>query len=257
MPAEVLKTARTRLPDVTLVAVTSVALDATVRALLLSLEQASFGATLLLSSSRPSILPDGIEWRQIAQLKSRNDYSDFVLRQLAFHIETPFALVVQWDGYVLKGCSWQDTFRQYDYIGAPWPQFDDGHTVGNGGFSLRSKRLLHATSDLPDGGREAEDTLICRTHRHWLETNQAIRFAPEAVARQFAYERTPRQGAEFGFHGIFNMMHDLPRKEFGDVLASLEPGLLGRRERRDVFRHALRNGRLRILINILKRRRSG
>lgn len=257
MLAEVLESKRASLPDVTLVAVTSVALDATVRALLQSIEQASFGATLLLSSSRPPILPDAVEWRQIEQLKSRDEYSDFVLRQLAFHIETPFALVVQWDGYVLKGCNWQDTFRHYDYIGAPWPQFDDGHTVGNGGFSLRSKRLLQATSYLPAGSREAEDTLICRTHRHWLETNHGIRFAPESLARQFAYERTPRQGAEFGFHGVFNMMHDLPAREFGDVLASLEPGLLGHRERLEVLRHSLRNGRVRTLINILQRCRSG
>lgn len=257
MPAEFLNPVRAHLDDVTLVAVTSVALNATVRALSLSMQQASFGATLLLSSTRPSLLSDAIEWRQIEPLTSRDDYSDFVLRHLAAHIATPFALVIQWDGYVLEGGNWQDSFRQYDYIGAPWPQFDDGNTVGNGGFSLRSRRLLQATSRLPASAREPEDILICRTHRRWFETKCAIRFAPEAVARQFAYERTVRQGAEFGFHGVFNMMHHLPEREFCDVLASLEPGLLGRRERRDVLRHALLHGRVRTLINILKPRRSG
>lgn len=257
MPVEVLKPARAHLNDVTLVAVTSVALDATVRALSLSMRQANFGATLLLSSTRPSFLHGEIEWRRIEPLKSRADYSDFVLRHLAAHIATPFALVIQWDGYVLEGSNWHEGFRQYDYIGAPWPQFDDGNTVGNGGFSLRSRRLLQATSRLPASAHEPEDTLICRTHRGWLETNCAISFAPEAVARQFAYERTVRHGGEFGFHGVFNMMHHLPEREFCDVLGSLEPDMLGRRERRDVLRHALLHGRVRTLISMLKPRRSG
>lgn len=37
-----------------------------------------------------------------------------------------------------------DEFLEYDYIGAPWPKYQDDNNnhVGNGGFSLRSKKIM-------------------------------------------------------------------------------------------------------------------
>lgn len=230
------------LENVTLVAVTSVALDATVKALELSMRDICFANALLLSDRLPSvIIPDGIEWKKIDKIESRDSYSRFIIDNLFDNIYTEYALIVQWDGYVINGSRWIDDFLQFDYIGAPWPQFDDGNTVGNGGFSLRSKRLLNVCRGLPLGAGEAEDVAICRTHRARLEKDHGLRFAPESLARRFAYERTDRRGSEFGFHGVFNMMRDMPRREFAAILATLERGLLGRRERREVLRGALRS----------------
>ena len=67
-----------------------------------------------------------------------------MLQELHDHISTAHALCIQWDGYVLNAQAWDASFLDYDYIGSVWPQFGDGHRVGNGGFSLRSKRLLEA-----------------------------------------------------------------------------------------------------------------
>ena len=75
------------LQDVTLVAVTSVALQPTIGALHASMRQATFGKVLLLSDRVPA--PDsaqGIECRQIERLMSRQDYSRFMLHQLSDHI---------------------------------------------------------------------------------------------------------------------------------------------------------------------------
>ncbi len=83
-----------------------------------------------------------------------------MLRDLASHVETSHALCIQWDGYVLRGQAWDPAFLTYDYIGAPWPHFSDGHNVGNGGFSLRSRRLLEACRQLPFDGQTAEDVVI-------------------------------------------------------------------------------------------------
>lgn len=234
---------RPSLAEVTLVAVTSVAMAATVRAIEKSAEQACFGRILLLSDQPPArnlaSTRSLFEWRKIQKISSRNEYSRFMLDHLADHIETRFALVVQWDGYVINGEGWKNEFLDYDYIGAPWTHFHDKHTVGNGGFSLRSKRLLLASRGLPLGHNEAEDVAIARTFRTKLEKQYGLQFAPETLARLFAYERTAKVGKEFGFHGVFNMLRDVPKGEFASILSTLEPKLLGRRESNEILLGAL------------------
>ena len=68
------------------------------------MRQAEFAEVLLLSDQdRPPGTDPSIRWRRIENLASRADYSRFMLRELADHIETSHALCVQWDGYVLDG----------------------------------------------------------------------------------------------------------------------------------------------------------
>lgn len=238
------------LSDVTLVAVSSVALEATVAALESSLKRASFRQTVLLSDSPPPRQANAaIEWRQIPPIRSRTDYSRFMLRHLADHIETSHALCVQWDGFVLNGDAWDPQFLEFDYIGAVWPHFDDGKNVGNGGFSLRSKRLLDACGDLPFDGSCQEDIVISRLFRQHLQ-ERGIRFAPEEVARRFSYERTKPTGREFGFHGAFNLVRYLSPAKAANLFRTLEPGVLTRREHMELLRWALRRryGRLALAI---------
>lgn len=231
---------RLDLPEVTLVAATSVALDATQAALRACAKQIRFSSVRLLSD-KPPRGPDAaaIEWRQIAPLRSRAAYSRFMLHDLCDHIETPFALIVQWDGFVIDATKWRDAFLDFDYIGAPWPQFTDGGGVGNGGFSLRSRRLAAACRMIAPSLDEAEDVAICRTWRARLEAESGIRIAPAALAAKFAYERTQSHNQEFGFHGVFNLMHRMRADEFGDLLAGLESGVLGRREAKEIMQWAL------------------
>lgn len=238
---------RPNLPEVTLVAATSIALDATAKALSASLDQADFGMALLLSDRPPSVPMDPrIQWKRIAPLTSRAAYSRFMLHHLTDHISTSHVLCIQWDGYVLNGTAWDPRFLAYDYVGAVWPQFSDGMNVGNGGFSLRSKRLLDAVRDLPYDGSTAEDLFICRDHRAQLE-EAGLRFAPKEVAERFAFERTPSNGSEFGFHGAFNLVNRINRPELTRLLKSLEPQVLNRNEHKELLRWALRKGYLAIV----------
>lgn len=241
------------LPEVTLLTVTNVALLATARALALSQRGLSFGEVLFLSDRLP---PEGTpaEWRRIPPIGSRAEYSRFMLHGLAEHLTTGHALCIQWDGYVLNPARWDPAFLDYDYIGAPWPHFADGARVGNGGFSLRSRRLVEACMTLPVSD-EPEDIAICRTHRRSLEERFGLRFAPENVARRFAYERMTPTGDEFGFHGALNMIPLTPPEELASLFGDLEPGLLNRRERREIFRSALRRGDLRLAWIIWQRMR--
>lgn len=175
-----------------------------------------------------------------------------MLRDLARHVTTSHTLCVQWDGFVLDGGAWDPEFLDHDYIGAPWPHFGDGHNVGNGGFSLRSRRLLEACHDLPFDGMRAEDVMICRRWRPELE-RRGHRFAPELVARRFSFERTPPEGNEFGFHGAFNLVRLLRPADARRLFRSLEPHMLARNERREVLGWALRHGRLRLALEMLRR----
>lgn len=234
---------RSSLPDVTLVAVTSVALRATLDALRASMHQVDFGQVLFLSDRQPSESEPAIVWQRIERLGSRADYSRFMLRDLAQRISTTHALCVQWDGFVVNGSAWDPRFLDYDYIGAPWPHFRDEHNVGNGGFSLRSRRLLEACRDLPFDGVQSEDIVIARLCRPKLE-EQGIRFAPESVARRFAYERFSHTGREFGFHGAYNLVRYLSREKAVQLFQNLEPGMLARNERIEILRWAITRGRI-------------
>lgn len=243
---------RPNLQSVTLVAVSSVAMHLTIEALRSSVAHAQFGRTLLLSDRPPPAGEECLEWVQIPRLSSRWAYSRFMLRDLLQHIATSHALCIQWDGFVLDGTAWDPSFLDYDYVGAPWPHFNDGHNVGNGGFSLRSRRLLEACRTLPFGDYPMEDVLICREWRPQLE-RQGIRFAPESIARRFSFERMAPKGGEFGFHGAFNLVRQLSPVAAMRTFSSLEPGMLARNEKWELLRWALRHGRIRLALEMLRR----
>jgi len=139
----------------------------------------------------------------------RKDYSKFMLKELTKHFTTSHILTIHADGYVVNFKAWSDEFLQYDYIGATW-LYKDGMNVGNGGFSLRSKKLcdILATNDIDVNLMHPEDHCICRTYRPSLEKDFGIKFAPEEVANRFsieAYGSSAIHGAnmysgQFGFH---------------------------------------------------------
>lgn len=159
----------------------------------------------------------------IAKLASLDDYSRFVLKELASHLSTPYALVVQWDGYVVDGTAWNEEFLRFDYIGAPWAWYADGMTVGNGGFSLRSRKLLEAMAaerfDFVPG--TPEDHQVCRVHRRTLVDALGVRFAPETLAAAFSYERSLPTRSTFGFHGVFNLWRHVDDGEMAALAAQL------------------------------------
>lgn len=216
---------RLNLPMVTLCAATSVNLDATIAALTHSLAQVDFAECLLFTDAQ--VAPDhpAIRIVPIARLDSARDYSAFILNELADHVRTSHCLVIQWDGFVLDTRAWRPAFLEVDYVGARWPQFADGHEVGNGGFSLRSLKLLRACREADFQSAHPEDVAICRRYRVRLETRHGIRFADPALASSFAFERVPPSGATFGFHGVFNLAAVLGVDRFWALYRSLDaPG---------------------------------
>ena len=207
---------------ITLVAIDCAYPQLAADALARSASQLSVARVLLLTDV--AIERAGIEVVQIASIRSRAAYSQFVLKQLGAHIDTDYALVVQWDGFIIDGNAWGDEFWNYDYIGAKWPHEQGDFRVGNGEFSLRSKRLLNALANpgfalTPD---ENEDTAICIRYRDVLETNYGIAFADERVADRFAFDVGRPLGRTLGFHGVFNFWQVMSDAEL-DAFARTAP----------------------------------
>jgi tetratricopeptide (TPR) repeat protein len=211
------------LPDVTLCCIDTINHALALRALRQSSAQIRFGRTLFISDREVSA-PD-LEVEIVAPLTSRDDYSQFVLKSLASRIDTSHVLLVQWDGYVINPAAWREEFLGCDYIGAQWFWHDDGMRVGNGGFSLRSRKLLLALEDSRIVLTEAEDLTICRTFRPLLEREHGIRFASEATADAFAFEAAYPIGKPFGFHGLFNFCRVVPADDLSELVASFTPAI--------------------------------
>jgi hypothetical protein len=163
----------------------------------------------------------GIEYIQAPLIKTTKDYSDLLLKGLRQYVIGSHVLVIQWDSFILQPDLWADDFLQYDYIGAVWPHHPDT-PVGNGGFSLRSVKLLEALESPAITKRHPEDFCICVDNKATLENQFGIRIAPTNVAEQFAVERSAWHPA-FGFHGFFNFYSALgvaELEQFLDILPS-------------------------------------
>lgn len=209
------------LPQVTLCAASSVNVAATLRALEACLAQMDFAACLFFTDAQVEPTHPGITIVPIARLTSSAAYSDFLLTQMVEHITTSHCLIVQWDGHVIDAGQWRGDFLNFDYIGASWPQFADGHDVGNGGFSLRSRCLMALCRDAAFQMAHPEDVAIGRLNRTWLE-GQGMRFAPRALADCFSTERAGNAATSFGYHGVWHMPLVVGVATFWDIYRTLD-----------------------------------
>lgn len=201
------------LSNVTLIAVACTKINDTIHALRESMKGLQFADAILITHEKLSLDSLGIKVININKLNYK-EYNEFVAYKLAPYIKTDYALLVQNDGYVLRPEKWDPEFLKYDYIGAPWAPnvhfTNEGVNVrvGNGGFTLRSKKLLNILNDLKlpftdnDTGFWHEDGLICAYYRKQLE-DAGIKFAPVDVAARFSHETDCKESVykPFGFHG--------------------------------------------------------
>ncbi len=202
------------LPDVTLVAVSTIKIPETISALRKSSKHIDFNKVKILTDKEPKNLPASIVFETIPRLNNINDYNYFVFRHLGTYIDTPFCLMIQYDSWIINPDLWDDNWLKYDYIGAPWVIKNDAYLwngihirVGNGGFSLRSKKLLDLPNNynlplLEEQGWYNEDGNICIYHRKTM-LEHGIRYAPVSVAAKFSYEVPVPENTgvkTFGFH---------------------------------------------------------
>lgn len=192
-----------KLPNVTLIALTSLDFEGHKRAVDKSCE--------------------GIEWGDVKiiwdeKIKSIDDWNRKIIYELHNYVQTDFAMLIHADGYVINAEAWRPEFLEYDYIGAPWPLPQDSYSyrtpggelvrVGNS-VSLRSKRILSLPTELgldwrPYFGNTNEDGFLTCHNRDILKEN-GCKFADIDVAKYFSREHNlpENEGIKtFAFHSI-------------------------------------------------------
>lgn len=165
----------------------------------------------------------------INKFNSIDQYSDFVLNFNNFQFKSEYILIIQDDGFVLNSRKWNNEFYKYDYIGAPWPKIDKisnvkfgieelnakkKNRIGNGGFSLRSKKFLKYSSQYSTCRGYPEDLFLTAINYEKAKKYK-INFPSPKLAYSFSTE-TPLFGKNkdtvldsryflkinsFGFHG--------------------------------------------------------
>lgn len=201
------------------------------------------------------VLP-GIELVEIDPISSGADYSMFVMRRLPSYIRTSHVLVTQWDGFVIDPGAWTHEFLNHDYVGAVWPEQPPSRCVGNGGFSLRSRRFLAAGLDLRIADVHPEDAVLCRTHRELLQREHGISFAPPMLARRFSFENEMPRGRCLGFHGSYHLPRVLPETELAKWLEAMPDEFFRSRDARRLARALLAQRMPSTAGALLKRRRA-
>jgi uncharacterized protein DUF5672 len=233
-----------QLPDVTLCCIDTRDPARAAWALQRCMAQIQFGEVLLFSqASLVPAPPAGVRIIDVC-VETIEAYSQFMLRGLAQHVRTSHLLVAQWDGFVRDAACWDESFLGFDYIGAPWRDAPPQRAVGNGGFSLRSRRLLHALLDPDVTVTHPEDESICVVNRALLESRHGVRIAPLEVARRFSYERIEPPAPTFGFHGLFNFPRELSKTEVTDIVLSLPDRLMRGLDAHDLCAMLIRSGQL-------------
>jgi len=208
--------------EITIIAASDVKIKETIKALKVSSKILKPKKTILFTSHSylKSTKNECIFFEKIKPLRSKSDYSNFLIFELYKFIETSHVLIDQWDGFIINPNKWTNNFLFYDYIGAPFiprtksfsyarDRSNDFYVIGNGGFSLRSKKLIEAPSkyNLFDDKHltySNEDGFFCVLHRKFLES-KGFKWAPFNIAKEFSIE-SPLNISElvdfpFGFHG--------------------------------------------------------
>lgn len=197
--------------SIALIAVSSVGIPEHCQALMYSrkevLRSRPVERMILISDVKPPSFYTG-EWIPLPQPLDILSYGRFQVHTLGRwwnQIGTDFMLNIQADGFVTNGGMWDESFLDYDYIGAPWaaPQVDGrdaavGFRVGNSGFSLRSRRFMELSAaennnEIHNGMKiyedQGDDIYWCQMNRFWMD-QQGIRFAPLEIAAKFSLEHT-------------------------------------------------------------------
>lgn len=140
-----------------------------------------------------------------------------MITRLPEYLCTEYFNIFQWDGFCLDPTRWWNGFLEYDYVGAPWlepPRYGTG-SVGDGGFSLRSKKLADALFKTNENKMDLREGAYIASQADILSRDHGLKIAPLEIAKHFSVEHQtyfsysvyaqdiPKTGT-FGFRGWFN-----------------------------------------------------
>lgn len=189
--------------NIVLLAIGSTKIPETIKAIEYCKQQCTFKDIYYLTDS--DIRGYGLEYNHIyiQNIPSIHHYQHFIVNNLPDYIKDincDFFLTINWDGFIVNTSSWTDDFLLYDYIGAPWPWFNN--IVGNGGFCLKSKKFILSQLKICKNYRVKynEDIELCINLKNVFES-YGCNFAPYNIAYKFSVECGEyNKYNSFGFH---------------------------------------------------------
>lgn len=207
-----------KLPEVSLVVVETICHElaqATVDDFLAKVEPKE----VLIFTDRPDKLSvNGATARTIPNWDNKNVHGMFCNSGIAEYVNTPAVLFVEWDAGICDAAMWDNSWLQFDYLGSPWWYTDGSPNVGNGGFSLRSKRLIDFLAQNTTKYPVRTDNELCRDFGPKIIADGNFNWAPVPIANDFAFEGFGRLGLpdtllHFGFHWCVNWRFVLEKDE--------------------------------------------
>lgn len=144
-----------------------------------------------------------------------------LVENLHSRFKTPYVLTIQDDGFPLRP-GLEEFVGKWDYIGAPWVRhntyydlYPRRYCVGNGGFSLRSKRLCETASRMYKKWFKrfpywwyavGDDTFYCKTLRFWFRSSvHEMKWPTVEEAATFSIEHDDESlpaAPPLGFHSV-------------------------------------------------------
>jgi hypothetical protein len=224
------------LPDVSLICISSIKIEECLSAIKTCMNFCKFYDVKFVTDKSIADLSD-IKIEKCEELINLQLHSDLVLTRLHKYFDSNYCLLIQDDGFISNPDNWSNDFLMYDYIGAPWPlelknrlmfNLEKGidlhcnpfvkeipklknynahnYRVGNGGFSLRSKKLCEFTERFAEKYPEKpEDNIISIYEKEAIENN-GMKIAPIEIAAKFSIEYPTEfnpsrdKNKTFGFH---------------------------------------------------------
>lgn len=178
-------------------------------------------AEIVIQSDKPDLIPiPGARYVVVPNWPEKIQCGRYCYNEAPEFVNTPHMIFTEWDGGIRDVNAWNPDFLNYDYIGAPWPgraagQWDPkGFSVGNGGFTLWSSKLMKAVREHPTPC--GTDVDIAVHMRPALEAACGAKWAPEELAYTFSFEHgieSRRAQTSFGYHDIFNWPLALDKPE--------------------------------------------
>lgn len=226
------------LKNTTLLFVETRAHEITKRVIDDSLSKADFGDVLIFSD-KPDLIPiPGARHVPCIDFPNKKDAGAFYYSAAMREVNTDFALMYEWDAGIHDPSKWLPEFFAYDYIGAPWITARGIDEVGNGGFTLMSKKLGHFICDNVEQYPVYTDMDVCRGTCRRAYDAAGFKWPDAKLASFFSWELGPRNPEHFGFHGAFNWPDLLPKVEVVERIRIMLKSPYLTLKLRDVFKNA-------------------
>ena len=189
-------------------------IDSIVKIGIHSSKNIKFGEKIIYTYKKPTV--DTQDFKIVLIPEIKYDYfSEFVLLNYSKLFNTEYMINFHHDGFIQNPSSWDNSFFDYDYIGAPMHNF--GFLLnGNGGFSLRSKKMMDVVSELYKQNnllKNIPEDVVISIFLKDILNNIDIKFAPLEKCVKFSLEHhlvfnETKFEESFGFHEIEKLFNE-------------------------------------------------